>query len=125
MTVFKAYLKIALFNKTTILVYAGIFMAFSFFIANLGSSDTEFREVKPNVAIFSESDSLLANTFIDYIEENAEIKEVDEDNVDDALFFREVDYVIYIDEDFDETKEISSRGIPDSFRETYLENFNK
>ena len=121
MTVFKTYLKIALFNKVTILVYAGIFMAFSIFIANIGSADTEFREVRPNVVIFNESDSLLSEIFIKYIEDNAEMVDVEKDNVEDALFFRTVDYAIYIDEDFEETKEISTRGIPDSFREAYLE----
>lgn len=121
MTVFKSYFKIALFNKVTILIYVGIFFAFAIFIANLGTGETEFREIKPNVAIFNEDDSTLSNIFMNYLEENANIINIEKDMIDDALFFRQVDYIIFIDDDFSETKEIDTKGIPDSFREAYLE----
>lgn len=121
MTVFKSYLKIALFNKVTILIYLGIFFAFAIFIANLGTAETEFVEVKPNVSIFDNSNSLLSSMFIEYVEQNANVIEIDDDNVDDALFFRTADYIIYIPEDFENEKQIDSRSIPESFREAYLE----
>ncbi len=101
MTVFKAFLKVLNKCKGIIILYSVvlvIFGAFSTFDENAASS---FVESKPDIAIVNKDEnSLFTKSFVNYIEEHANIKEPD--NLDDALFYRELNYIIYIPENFGE-----------------------
>ncbi len=101
MTVFKAFLKVLNKCKGIIILYSVvlvIFGAFSTFDENAASS---FVESKPDIAIVNKDEnSLFTKSFINYIEEHANIKEPE--NLDDALFYRELNYIIYIPENFGE-----------------------
>ncbi len=101
MTVFKAFLKVLNKCKGIIILYSVvlvIFGAFSTFDENAASS---FVESKPDIAIVNKDEnSLFTKSFVNYIEEHANIKEPD--NLDDALFYRELNYIIYIPKNFGE-----------------------
>ncbi len=99
MTVFKAFLKVLNKCKGIIIIYTVmlvIFGAFSTFDENAASS---FVESKPDIAIVNKDEnSLFTQSFVNYIEEHSNIKEPD--NLDDALFYRELNYIIYIPDNF-------------------------
>lgn len=103
MTVFKAYWKILNKNKFVVIMYTVILLVFG--ISNMQTSDNNmtFTNTKPDVLIINnDHDTKLTNNLIEYIEDNSNIKEVkiDEDSINDSLFYREVNYVIYIPENF-------------------------
>lgn len=104
MQVFKAYFKIIKKNMGQMMIYLGVFLGLSIMFANLGigSVMSEFTESKSPIALFVEDDSVIAQGFKDYIAGETTIIPVrDEENeLRDALFYREVVYIIRIPEGF-------------------------
>lgn len=131
MIVFKSYLKICKSYLPVILMFTGIFMAFAVLstVSNQ-TSGTTFQSSKPKIAIFNhDSNSRLTNHFIDYLEKNAKIIDVknDEESQKDALFYREVDMIITIPSNFSQellrgnNPMIDTQNVPDSYDSTYAE----
>ncbi|MHB1454694.1 MAG: ABC transporter permease [Saccharofermentanales bacterium] len=104
MQVFKAYFGIIRKNLGQMSIYLGVFLGLSIMFANLGvgSVISEFAESKPPVAVFIEDDSVLAQGFKDYLTGETTIIPVkdDEDALRDALFYREVVYILRVPEGF-------------------------
>lgn len=103
MTVFKAYTKVLKACITTIILYTVILILFAGL--NLETQDTSstFSAAKPDIAIVNlDQNHALTNNFIQYLESRANIKEIDtnEISLDDALFYRDISYIIYIPEHF-------------------------
>ena len=101
MTVFKAFLKILNKNKFIVILYTVILLVFG--ITNMSTSDNgAFTASKPGVLIVNEDSGNLSNNLIDYIENNSEIKEIadNEEARNDALFYQDVDYIIYITKNY-------------------------
>lgn len=121
MIVFKNYFKLAKANIFSILLYVIIFIGFASFAAGTGGSNTEFVPVRPNVAVINNSDNKIASSFVNYISDKANIKEFTIDEVDDALFYREIEYVFYIDSDFSLDSKIKTKKIPGSTSAMYIE----
>lgn len=103
MTVFKTVLNIVNKYKGTILLYT---MLLVFFTAiNLQTSDSSVNYVakKPDVLIINnDEDKGITKHLINYFEENANIVDVEnnEDAINDALFYRDVNYIVYVPENF-------------------------
>ncbi len=130
MTVFKNYFKIMKQYRTTIIIYTVIFVALAVFATNTGVKTNDFTAIKPNVAIINnDNETVLIQGFNDYLKENAKIKSVkeDEESLRDALFFRVVDYILIIPENFTEdfitlkNPKIETMNIPDSYGAIYTE----
>ncbi len=104
MQVFKAYFGIIRKNLGQMSIYLGVFLGLSIMFANLGvgSVISEFAESKPPVAVFIEDDSVLAQGFKDYLAGETTIVPIkdNENALRDALFFREVVYIIRVPEGF-------------------------
>ncbi len=102
MTVFKAYLKVLNKNKWMVILYTVILIFFAGF--NMKTSDTRgFVTEKPDILIVNEDENIgITKHFINYIKENSNIKEIKEDENarNDALFYRDVNYIIYIPKNF-------------------------
>lgn len=112
MIVFKTFFKVLNKCKVPIIMYTVFLIFFGGFNMKTSENSTNFVASKPDVLIINNDEKLgITKNLIDYIEENTNIKEIKEDNeaIDDALFYRDVNYIIYI---------------PKGFREDFLNNKN-
>ena len=100
MTVFKTILKILNKLKGMIILYTAILVAITALNQTSGNNMTNFEDSKPSVLIVNkDSEDNIAKGFEDYISKHSEIKDIDtkdEDKINDAIFYRDVNYVIYI-----------------------------
>lgn len=103
MTVFKTYLKILKSCKTPIIMYTVFLILFGGLNMKTSETTQTFESTKPNVLIVNNDNNIgITKNLIDYIEENSN-KVVIDDNEDarnDALFYREVNYIIYIPKNY-------------------------
>lgn len=112
MTVFKTFLKILNKNKFIVLLYTVILVAFGAFNMQTSDNSTNFVASKPDILIINNDENVgITKNLIKYIESNSNIIKIkdDEQSINDALFYRDVNYIIYI---------------PDNFREDFLNNKN-
>lgn len=104
MTVFKTILKILNKLKGMIILYTAILVAITALNQTSGNNMTNFEDSKPSVLIVNkDSEDDITKGFEDYISKHSEIKNIDtkdEDKINDAIFYRDVNYVIYIPKDF-------------------------
>ena len=103
MTVFKTFWKIVNKYKGTIILYT--VMLISFGGINLASNDTTttFTSTLPNIVIVNnDEESVLTNNLVSYLSENSKVVDVenDEEKINDALFYRDVSYVVYIPKNY-------------------------
>ena len=105
MTVFKAFLKILRKNLAMIIVYTMILVIFGG-LSTQGQSETlSFTAVKPDILIVNKDEEKgITKGFIEYIKENSNTPKIDdnEEARNDALFYNDTDYIIYIPEGFNE-----------------------
>ncbi|GAB6085150.1 ABC transporter permease [Alkaliphilus crotonatoxidans] len=132
MTVYKAFFKVIYKNITQMLIYIVVFLSLAMAMANTNtiSVDTDFTKTKVNLAyINDDTDSWLARGLRDYIGENANIVTLSGDlqSLQDALFFREVEYIVRVPEGFtkafltDQGPQLEKSTIPSSASEIYID----
>lgn len=103
MTVFKTFLKIVNKYKGTIILYTMMLLVFG--VTNLNTKETtSFIETKPSVVIIDEDNSKLSNSLVNYMKKNTDLRDIKESDIDDALFFRDIVYVIYIPKNYQEKR---------------------
>ena len=98
MTVFKAFLKILKKNKGTIILYTSMLVFISYFNMQNTESSINFVSSKPDIYVIDNEKSIISNDFVKYLKENSnfvELKE-DEESLMDAIFYRDVNYIIEI-----------------------------
>lgn len=103
MTVFKTFLKILNKNKFVVILYTVILLVFG--ASNMATSEKQlnFTASKPSVLIINQDEETgITKNLVEYIKNNCEIINVknEEDAIDDALFYRDVSYIIYIPENY-------------------------
>lgn len=112
MTVFKTFLKVLKASKTPIIMYTAFLVLFGGLNMKTSETSTSFVSTKPDILIINnDEDKGITKNLIDYIKDNSNIIDIDnnEDAINDALFYRDVNYVIYI---------------PNNYREDFLNNKN-
>lgn len=105
MTVFKAFLKVLNKCKVPIIIYTVILVFFSAFNMQTSEKSVSFTASKPNILIVNkEKEEGITKSFINYLNKNSNVISIEssEEKIDDALFYRDVSYVIYVPEDFSE-----------------------
>ncbi|MGE5456312.1 MAG: ABC transporter permease [Ignavibacteriales bacterium] len=105
MIVFKNYFKVMKKYKYVIIMYTVIFTMFAVMATNFSSDIGSFSSTKPKVAIVNhDADTVLIDSFYDYLDENTKIVKLDEDedSLKDAVFFSEVEYILIIPKNFTE-----------------------
>lgn len=107
MTVFKKALKIMYKEKFQILLYTGILIGVCIINQTFNTTqDSTYYDVKPDIMIVNnDEDSTITEGFINYLDKYTNIKDIDsstEEKINDAVFYREVNYVVYIENDFSE-----------------------
>lgn len=103
MTVFKTFLKVLNKNKFVVILYTIILLVFGGINMQTSENSTNFVASKPNVLIINNDESEgISKNLSDYIEKNTNIVKVedDEEAVDDALFYRDVSYIVYIPKNY-------------------------
>lgn len=112
MTVFKAFLKVLNKCKVPIILYTVLLIGFGGFNMQTSDNSTNFVASKPDVFIINEDkEEGITKNLVDYMKNNTNVLEVPstEEAIDDALFYREVNYIIYI---------------PNHYREEFLKGNN-
>ena len=103
MTVFKTFLKVLNKNKFVVILYTIILLVFGGINMQTSENSTNFVASKPNVLIINNDENEgISKNLSDYIEKNTNIVKVedDEEAVDDALFYRDVSYIVYIPKNY-------------------------
>lgn len=112
MIVFKTFLKVLNKNKLIVILYSVILIFFGGFNMQTSDSSQNFVSTKPDILIVNQDeDKGITHNLITYIEKNSNKIKVEkkEEAINDALFYRDVNYVIYI---------------PKHYREDFLNNKN-
>ena len=104
MTTFKTFPRIVQKNIWVIIMYSAMLVLFTFTNSISGNSQIDFTASKPDVVVYNRDGSSLSNALVEYIEKNTNTKEISEDgdNLSDALYYSNVDYVVYIEKGFGE-----------------------
>ena len=105
MTVFKTFLKVLNKSKMPIILYTVILVFFGAFNMQTSENSTNFVASKPDILIINkDKEEGITKNLIKYIKENSNIKEIEnnEQAINDALFYRDVNYIIYIPENYRE-----------------------
>jgi len=103
MTIFKTFLKILNKNKFIVILYTIILLIFGGMNMKTKDNNVNFKAVKPDIVIINkDSEEGITKDLINYIKENSNIIEIEEseEKINDALFYRETNYVIYIPENY-------------------------
>jgi len=132
MQVFKVYFHIIKKNIPMLMIYIVVFVGMSIAFSTQGQSSeiAEFTEIKAPVAFISDdNDSGLIKGLMEYVGQKSIIVEVadNQEALQDALFFREVEYIIRIPAGFTErfmngeAIALEKTSIPNSTSGIYME----
>lgn len=102
MTIFKTFLKILNKNKFIVILYTVILLAFGGMNLKTKDNNINFQAVKPDVIIINKDEEKgITKDLINYIKENSNVKDTyDESKINDALFYREINFIIEIPENY-------------------------
>ena len=103
MTVFKTFFRIVNKLKPTIILYTALLIIFGAVNMKTSDNNINFVNSKPDILIINQDvNEGLTKNLIDYMKKNSNIVKVEnnEEKINDALFYREVSYVIYIPKDY-------------------------
>lgn len=105
MTVFRTFLRVLNKNKFIIIMYTAILIFFGGFNIQTNETNTSFVASKPDILIINQDEEIgLTKNLVEYIKANSNIIEIqnNEEAINDALFYRDVNYIIYIPENYRE-----------------------
>lgn len=105
MTVFRTFLKVLNKCKGVIITYTVMLVFFGIFNMQTSENSMSFTPTKPDILIINQDkEEGLTENLIKYIKDNSNIIEIEdkEEAIDDALFYRDVNYIIYIPENYRE-----------------------
>lgn len=103
MTVFNTFWKVINKYKGTIILFTVMLVAFGGINTTSSNSTVDFTNSKPDIAIVNKDENKgLTKNLISYLKKNTNIKDIkaEEEALDDALFYREVNYIIYIPKNY-------------------------
>lgn len=103
MTVFNTVLKIVNKYKFTIILYTVMLIIFGGLNFKTSNNSVSYVATKPDVFIINEDEEIgITKDLINYFSKNTNIKDLDtdEESINDALFYRDINYVIYIPKNF-------------------------
>lgn len=103
MTVFKTLLKILNKNKGIVILYTALLILFGGINMNANEKATNFVAAKPDILIVNRDEEVgITKDFIKYIKENSNTPTVadNEEARNDALFYEDADYIVYIPKNF-------------------------
>lgn len=105
MTVFKTFLRVLNKCKIPIIMYTVLLIIFAGFNMQTSENSTNFIASKPDILIINRDEEKgITKNLVEYIKNNSNIIDIkdDEQARNDALFYRAVNYIIYIPENYRE-----------------------
>lgn len=132
MQVYKAFFKVIKKNRGLLLIYLVVFMVLALLLTNTYNlpQDTNFSKVKVNIAFINDdNDSLLVAGLKIYLSENANLVDLPDEpqKLQDALFFRQVEYILRVPDGFTEAMlsgrevQLEKTIVPDSTSNVYMD----
>ena len=103
MIVFKTFWKVLLKNKVTVIVYTMILLVFGLSNLKTNNQTVDFKASKPDIAIINfDEETEFVKGFSEYLKKNCIVKsfENNSDILNDAIFYRDVNYILYIPKNF-------------------------
>lgn len=101
MIVFKAFLHVLNKNKSPIILFTVILVIFGTLNFNNSDSSIDFTSSKPDIVIINNDENLgITKELIGYIEKKSNVMNISNSELDDALFYRNVNYIIFIPRGF-------------------------
>lgn len=103
MTVFSTFWKVINKYKGTIILYTVMLIVFGGINMTTNDTGVDFTSTKPDILIVNnDKDSEITKNLVNYMSNNANIVSVNdnEEARDDALFYRDVSYIIYIPKNY-------------------------
>lgn len=99
MTVFKAFFQIIREYKGTVILYTALLIGFSIFNMSTNETSMTFTPNKPDIYIVNgDQGKKLSAHLVSYLKKNCHLVSLknDEEKINDAIFYRDVNYVVYI-----------------------------
>lgn len=132
MQVYKAFFRIIQHNRSQILIYLVVFMVLALLLNTTYNppQDTDFTKTKINIAFINEDgDSQLVKGLQTYLGENANLVDLPDEpqKLQDALFFREVSYILRVPAGFTQAMlsgqatQVEKTTVPDSSSNIYMD----
>lgn len=103
MIVFKTYLKILKKNLFIVILYTLFLIIFTGFNIKSDDNNLNYKDIKPDILIINEDDSVgITKHLITYLEKNTNHVSIknNENSINDAIFYRDVSFIIYIPNNF-------------------------
>ena len=102
MTVFNTFWKVINKYKGTIILFTVMLVAFGGINTTTSNNSLDFANNKPDILIINNDQNKgLTKNLISYLKENTNVKNIkEEEEIDDALFYRQVNYIIYIPKNY-------------------------
>lgn len=101
MTVFNTFWKVINKYKGTIILFTVMLVAFGGINTTTSNNSLDFTNDKPDIIIINNDQNKgLTKNLISYLKENTNVKNIKEEEIDDALFYRQVNYIIYIPKNY-------------------------
>ena len=99
MIVFNTFWKVIKKYKATVILYTAMLVIFGSTNMQANNKAMTFTNTKPDILIVNnDKDGILTKNIVDYLNKNTNIVKIkdSEEARDDALFYRDVSYIIYI-----------------------------
>lgn len=101
MTVFKYYFKIVKEFKWTLFIYTIILVGFAVFSFQTNDTGTNFTSEKPSIVIINHDQKQgLTRHLYQYLSDHTTVETLSEDNIDDALFYKQIAFSIEIPKNY-------------------------
>lgn len=103
MTVFNTFWKVINKYKGTIILFTVMLVTFGGINTTSNNSTVDFTNSKPDIIIVNNSENnALTKNLISYLKKNTNVKNIKntEEARNDALFYREVNYIVYIPKEY-------------------------
>lgn len=103
MIVFNYFFKILKNYKVMIILYTAILVIFGAFSLKTNDTGTDFTITKPNICLINQDENIgITQGLSEYLTETTNVKDIEqkEEALSDALFYREVSYIITIPENY-------------------------
>lgn len=103
MTVFKAFLKVLNKCKVPIIMYTAFLIFFGGFNMQTSENSTNFVAEKPDILIINKDKNTgITKNLVTYLKDHSNIIKIKDNDqaINDALFYRDVNYIIYIPKNY-------------------------
>lgn len=101
MTVFSTFFKVLKSQIGIIILYTVLLLGFGGLNVKTNESNINYIADKPDIVIVNKDESgELSNNLVKYLEKFTNVKDLDETNLDDALFYRQINAIIYISKNY-------------------------